>query len=191
MLPLIILSVLLTTGPKAFLMVLALPLGQSVLSLAFKKFWGMTQSSPKRRVRTKKKPFASTPGNVVMDDEEQEKSKGSRKRKMGYQSWVAGNGVSVDKDVQAAPKFGGWDELDGREELGAGSMQRRSARTADSSQRTPVKGKLSWGGRKGDTPLLLRLLIAVPALSHPAQQILRKYMYLYDDIESKERTFFA
>lgn len=96
-----------------------------------------------------------------MDDEEQEKSKGSRKRKMGYQSWVAGNGVSVDKDVQAAPKFGGWDELDGREELGAGSMQRRSARTADSSQRTPVKGKLSWGGRKGDTPLLLRLLIAV------------------------------
>ncbi|RVX07614.1 hypothetical protein CK203_025120 [Vitis vinifera] len=125
MLPLIILSVLLTTGPKAFLMVLALPLGQSVLSLAFKKFWGMTQSSPKRRVRTKKKPFASTP---------------------------AGNGVSVDKDVQAAPKFGGWDELDGREEFGAGSMQRRSARTAGSSQRTPVKGKLSWGGRKGTPP---------------------------------------
>lgn len=157
MLPIIIVSILLTTGLKAFLMALALPLGQSALFLAFKKLWGMTQNSPKHRVRTKKKPFARSPGNVVMEDEEEEKIRGSRKRKMGYQSWVAGNGNSVDKDVEAAPKFGGWDELDGRE----GSMQRRSTRTAGSSQRIPVKGKLSRGGRNGDTPLLLRLLVAV------------------------------
>ena len=160
MLPVIILSILLTNGPKAFVMALAVPLGQSALSLAFKKLWGMTENRPKRRVRNKKKPFARTPGNVVMDVEE-EKSRGSRERKMGYQSWVAGNGVSVDKDVQDASKFGGWDKLDGREEIGAGSMRRRTTRTAGSSQRKPVKGKLSRGGRKGDTPLLLRLLIGV------------------------------
>lgn len=161
MLPFIIISTVLATGPKAFLMALALPFGQSVTSLVLKKLWSITQNSPKRRVRTKKKPLASTSGNVVNDDKEQDKSRGSRKRKMGYQSWVDGNGVSVDKDVQDSPKFGGWDELDGIEEFGAGSMQRMSAQTARSSLRTPVKGKLSRRRRKGDIPLLLRLLIAV------------------------------
>ncbi|KAK8962071.1 hypothetical protein KSP40_PGU008996 [Platanthera guangdongensis] len=40
MLPAIIASMLLATGPKAFLLALAVPLGQSVISPAIDKLWG-------------------------------------------------------------------------------------------------------------------------------------------------------
>ena len=44
-----------STGPKAFLMALAIPLGQSALALAFEKLWGWTESKPKRKYRMKRK----------------------------------------------------------------------------------------------------------------------------------------
>ncbi|XP_059652597.1 uncharacterized protein LOC132299792 [Cornus florida] len=162
MLPAIIASTLLATGPKAFLMALALPLGQSMLSLAFEKLWGGKQTNPKRKTRTKKKPSARTASNFELEEEEEEEGPGSRKGKRGYQSWVAENDISVDKGSQEEPSFGGWDVLDRQKEFDMRS-RKRPARTAGKSQRrTPMeKGKLSRRLGRSDTPLLLRLLIAV------------------------------
>uniref|UniRef100_A0A5B7BQ76 Uncharacterized protein n=1 Tax=Davidia involucrata TaxID=16924 RepID=A0A5B7BQ76_DAVIN len=160
MLPFIITSILLATGPKAFLMALALPLGQSALSLAIEKLWGRTQSNPKRKAKTKKKPRTRTAGNVELEQEEEERQ-GTQKRKMGYQSWVAANDISADKNNQDEPGFGGWDELDRRREFD-NRFGNRSARAAAKSRRTPLeKGKLSKRVGRGEMPLLLRLLIAV------------------------------
>ncbi|CAN6725871.1 unnamed protein product [Malus baccata var. baccata] len=115
--PAIIASLLLSTGPKAFLMALALPLGQSAFSLLFEKLWGRTRSRPKHKSRTRRrrKPFASSFGKAKTDDKERYvEDQETSDRSMGYQSWVP---------------------------MG--------------------KGKLSRRERNSDTPLLLRLLIAV------------------------------
>ncbi|KAA8527835.1 hypothetical protein F0562_035296 [Nyssa sinensis] len=160
MLPFIIAPILLATGPKAFLMALAVPIGQSAFSLAIEKLLGRKQKNAKRKAKTKKKPRARSAGNVELEQEEEERQ-GTKKRKMGYQSWVAGNDISADNSNQDEPGFRGWDELDRRREFdnGSGSM---SARAAGKSQRTPSeKGKLNKRVGKGEMPLLLRLLIAV------------------------------
>ncbi|XP_059446165.1 uncharacterized protein LOC132177739 [Corylus avellana] len=73
-LPPIILSWLLASGPKAVLMALVLPLGQSVVSLAFEKLWGRKRSRPKRKSRMRRKPSASTVSSVETDAEEQDES---------------------------------------------------------------------------------------------------------------------
>ncbi|KEH31032.1 hypothetical protein MTR_4g088590 [Medicago truncatula] len=77
-LPIILASWLLSTGPKAFLMALAIALGQSALALAFEKLWGRTESKPKRKCRMK------------------------RKRR---NSWVVENYGSVDSGSRDAPSF--------------------------------------------------------------------------------------
>lgn len=155
-LPPIILSWLLASGPKAFLMALVLPLGQSALSLAFEKLWGGTRRRPKRKSRMRRKPSASTVRNVETEAEEQDESQETRKGKVGYQSWVAGNDGPVSNGGQDAPNFGGWDDLD-RSEF----ARRANRMTGGSRQTTTEKRKLSSRKRKSDTPLLLRLLIAV------------------------------
>lgn len=150
--PFIIISLLLSSGPKAFLMALALPLGQSALSLAFEKLWGRTQSRPKRKSRKRRKPSATTEANAKMGEKEKyDEDQETSKEKMGYQSWVAGNDVSVDNGGQDATSLGGWDDLE------------RMKSDRRQSQRKPRgnKGKLSRRERNSDTPLLLRLLIAV------------------------------
>lgn len=152
-LPIIILSWLAASGPKAFLMALALPLGQSALALAFEKLWGRDKSKPKRKSRMKRKPFASTVSGTKVEEEPQETQR-KRKRKEGYQSWVD-NG-SVNRDDQGAPSFGGWDDLDG-----TGPAMRSSRVTNGSERMATEKGKLSKRVRKSDKPLLVRLLIAL------------------------------
>ncbi|XP_050239191.1 uncharacterized protein LOC126688516 [Quercus robur] len=155
-LPAIIASWLLATGPKAFLMALALPLGQSALSFAFDKLWGKTQSKTKRRSRMRRKPAASTASSVEMGAEEQGESQETRKGKVGYQSWIVGNDGSASNGGGDAPKFGGWDDLD------RSRSAWRASRKTGGSRKTPTdNGKLSGKVRKSDTPLLLRLLIAV------------------------------
>lgn len=150
MFPPIVITSLLATGPKAFLMVLALSVGQSALTFAFQKLLGKTQSKPKRKVRKRRKTTGSTVNDADIGDEEQDKE-GAVKGRMGYRSWVVDDNGSFNKDNQDAPNFGGWDEFDA---------------TAPQRKRQPRKkplanGKWSMSGRKSDTPLLLRLLIAV------------------------------
>ncbi|XP_057471014.1 uncharacterized protein LOC130759828 [Actinidia eriantha] len=163
MLPAIIISIVLATGPKAFLMALALPIGQSALTLAFTKLWGTKQDNPKRKTKTKK-PRVGFSSYVELEEEEKE-SKGTRKGKAEYQSWVSPNDVSINKDSQIPSNFGGWDDLDRTKGFDMGSS-RSSTRTGRSGRTQTEKGKFSRRERRSDTPLLLRLLIAVfPFLS--------------------------
>ncbi|GFZ10702.1 hypothetical protein Acr_22g0001000 [Actinidia rufa] len=159
-LPAIIISIVLATGPKAFLMALALPIGQSALTLAFRKLWGTKQDNPKRKTKTKTKPRVSFSSHVELEEEEEKESKGTRKGKAEYQSWVSPNDVSINKDSQIPSNFGGWDDLDRTKGFDMGSS-RSSTRTGRSGRTRTEKGKFSRRERKSDTPLLLRLLIAV------------------------------
>ncbi|XVF38564.1 hypothetical protein REPUB_Repub20aG0113000 [Reevesia pubescens] len=156
-LPPILLSLLFATGPKAFLMALALPLGQSAVTFAFEKLF-RSQSKQKRKARVRKKPKNTsrrTVKNVKMEEEQQEGRK-SRKGMKGYQSWVVGDYDSVNEGGNGAISFGGWDELDG-----VGSTRMPSTTESVSKRTTKEKDKLSMKQSKSDAPLLLRLLIAV------------------------------
>lgn len=149
--PFIIISLLLSSGPKAFLMALALPLGQSALSLAFEKLWGRTERRPKRKSRMRRRPPATSEGSVKMDEEETyDEDQETDNKKMGYQSWVVENDVSVGNSDEAASSLGGWDDL-----------ERMQSERRQSRRKSRRKGKLSRRERNSDTPLLLRLLIAV------------------------------
>ncbi|CAJ1968091.1 unnamed protein product [Sphenostylis stenocarpa] len=150
-LPVILASWLLSSGPKAFLMALALPLGQSALALAFEKLWGQPKSKPKRKYRMRRKPRRAKSTRVEEEPEENQKTR------KGYQSWAVEDNGSVDKGSQeAAPSFGGWDDLE------RSRPATKSSRAMDGSQKVPINGgRLSRRERKSDTPLLLRLLIAL------------------------------
>jgi len=150
-LPVILASWLLSSGPKAFLMALALPLGQSLLALAFEKLWGQPESKPKRKYRTRRKPRRGN--NTRVEEEPVE----NQKTKKGYQSWVVEDNGSVDEGTQeAAQNFGGWDHLERSRPV------KKSSFAMDGSRTIPVDGgRLSRRERKSDTPLLFRLLIAI------------------------------
>ncbi|OMO95286.1 hypothetical protein COLO4_16006 [Corchorus olitorius] len=157
-LPPILLSILFATGPKAFLMALAVPLGQSAITLAFQKLVGMSQGKQKRKARVRRKTKNTSPRTVKkakMKEQAQEGQK-SRKRTKDYQSWVVSDDTSVNESGQDASSFGGWDELDGM-----GSMRVSSTVASGSKTTSEEKGKLSMKRSTNDAPLLLRLLIAV------------------------------
>ncbi|KAI7740647.1 hypothetical protein M8C21_013895, partial [Ambrosia artemisiifolia] len=155
MLPAIISSLLLTSGPKAFLMALAIPMGQSALSLLFQTVWGRPRAKTRRRGKSKRKqppPRQPPRGASYMDiDDEEEYVEGERMRATGYQTWVAGDGSSSDKTNGSSSSFGGWEELDGR----------TRTRSSKDGKRKQSKSKMSRRVKRSETPLLLRLLIAV------------------------------
>ncbi|XP_031287070.1 uncharacterized protein LOC116145769 isoform X3 [Pistacia vera] len=158
--PAIAISLLLGTGPNAFLMALAVPLGQSLVSLAVDKVWGSASNKPKSRSRTKsrRKPFARATRNSKTSQVKQENEAG--KGRGSYQSWVATDGGSYEKDGKSGPRFGGWDELD--KKVGNEKAAKSSASQIENElPKHQKKGKLSRIGRMRDKPLLLRLLIAV------------------------------
>ncbi|KAK1411235.1 hypothetical protein QVD17_37782 [Tagetes erecta] len=158
MLPAIISSLLLTSGIKAFLLALAIPMGQSALSLLFQTVWGKPKTKTRRQGKSRRKqqpqpPPQSPPrGASYMDieDEQEEYVKGERKRATGYQTWVAGDGSSDNKTNGSSSSFGGWEELD-----------ERKTRFNKDGNRKQSKSKMSRRVKRSETPLLLRLLIAV------------------------------
>lgn len=147
----ILASWLLSSGPKAFLMALALPLGQSALALAFEKLWRPSESKPKRKYRMRRK--ARRGKNTRVEEEPVE----NQKTQKGYQSWVVEDNGSVDEGSQeAAGSFGGWDDLERSRPV------KKSSYAMDGSPTIPVDGgRLSRRERKSDTPLLFRLLVAI------------------------------
>ncbi|KAJ0080474.1 hypothetical protein Patl1_23089 [Pistacia atlantica] len=158
--PAIAISLLLGTGPNAFLMALAVPLGQSLVSLAVDKVWGSASNKPKSRSRTKsrRKPFARATRNSKTSQVKQENEAG--KGRGSYQSWVATDGGSYEKGGKSGPRFGGWDELD--KKVGNEKAAKSSASQIENElPKHQKKGKLSRIGKMRDKPLLLRLLIAV------------------------------
>eukprot|EP00268_Persea_americana_P003890 TRINITY_DN11191_c0_g1_i1.p1 TRINITY_DN11191_c0_g1~~TRINITY_DN11191_c0_g1_i1.p1 ORF type:complete len:317 (-),score=54.08 TRINITY_DN11191_c0_g1_i1:2877-3827(-) len=160
MLPAIIISMLLATGPKAFLMALALPLGQTAISLAVDKLWGTTRDAPRRTSKARKKPFARAASPAGREDS---MSYSNGKERSGFQSWVETVDEVVEKDANPRGlRFGGWDALDRRGESSNGSASQPSQTEGKSHRLQPEKkGKLTRGGRYTGVPLFIRLLIAV------------------------------
>ncbi|KAI9187077.1 hypothetical protein LWI28_024149 [Acer negundo] len=171
MLPAIAVSSLLGTdvGPNAILMALAVPLGQSILSLMVDKVWGSTTSnSPKSRSKrkTKRKPFARAAANTKTRQSRRENEAGktnesyeARNGKESYQSWVVADDAPPKKSEKTGPRFGGWDELD--KKARNYKVPNRTPRVPKNELPKRQKGILSRTGRIRDKPLLLRLLIAV------------------------------
>ncbi|KDP23739.1 hypothetical protein JCGZ_23572 [Jatropha curcas] len=160
MVPAIGISFLLGTGPNAVLMALAVPLGQTALSLVFDKVWGSTSIRPKprtrtrTRVRTKKKPFVRPTEKTSQRKEENK----TYKEKGSYQSWMAADDGSYKKRSKRVHKFGGWDELDDMHKVSRGKP---SQKVDDELPKQEMRSKLTRTRRIRDTPLLLRLLNAV------------------------------
>ncbi|KAJ1690473.1 hypothetical protein LUZ63_014628 [Rhynchospora breviuscula] len=139
-LPAIIGSMLLATGPKAFLMALALPLGQSAISILFENIWGKKEREKPRPRRKRRGPF-SGPKRGGFNRKEEREENNNYKRK-DYRSWVSmGNGDSYSGSQRSG--LGGWDELD-----------------KDYETDGPVR-KLSKKRKYKEVPLFMRLLVAV------------------------------
>ncbi|XP_068664811.1 uncharacterized protein [Aristolochia californica] len=158
MLPPIIISMLLAGGSKAFLMALALPLGQSAISLVIDKVWGKP-SSPKRKSKARRRPFVRN----IREDEDEEKIKYDTNGRHTYKSWVATDDGVVEKESnQNRPSFGGWEELE-KAQTSKKEARKRTTQTIGSifPPQAASKARLGRRGRYRDVPLFLRLLIAV------------------------------
>ncbi|KAL6977037.1 hypothetical protein U1Q18_025831 [Sarracenia purpurea var. burkii] len=158
MLPAIGISMLLGTGPNAFFMALVLPFAQSAVSLAAGTLWGRRSSgSPKPKRRIKKKPFATAASDIGVSKEKEDIKSG--KVSENYESWGASNDISTKTRNNRGHSFGGWEELD--ERMGSYNVPERTPTRNVNKPRQQKKGKLSRRVRSRDTPLLLRLLIAI------------------------------
>lgn len=155
MIPAILVSLLMGSGPDSVIMALALPLAQSAFSLAADTLWGRADGTPKPKSKRKKRPFN---GSRVRARAKKEKEMQTQKRKEAgnYKSWFEGsNSSATDSNRQ---DFGGWDELDNPVKPDRGPRvatfkeeeEPRAKETFKRSRRT-----------KGETPLLMRLLIAM------------------------------
>lgn len=151
MIPAIMISLLLGTGPNAIIMALALPLAQTALSLAAETLWG-----PRPKPKSKKRPFARSTGRTrVRKEKEIRTQKG--KEAGDYKSWVDGNNVSA-KERRNPRDFGGWDELDNQERANKDPLVTpfKVANESRSQERIKISRRT-----KGDTPLFMRFLIAM------------------------------
>lgn len=157
LLPAIIASMLLTTGPMAFLMALALPLCQSVLALTFDKLRGETERSS----NFKKRPYYTGSSSGTRREYRNEKHKKERaKQDYHYQSDDKGEPSVGGISGSGSSSFGGWDELDMDEEIKRQTPPpgRRSSRP---TSQMVNKGKLSRKSKRKDKAFFLRLIVAV------------------------------
>lgn len=152
MVPAVAISFLMGTGPNTIIMALAIPLAQSALALAADTLWGRADETPRSKPKRKKKrPFTGSPGTRVRKEDETRTR--MRKEAGSYKSWFEGNNVSATESRNRRQDFRGWDELDKDPPHVADIKQeeeRRANETFKISRRT-----------KGDTPLFMRLLIAM------------------------------
>ncbi|PAN29205.1 hypothetical protein PAHAL_5G209100 [Panicum hallii] len=154
LLPVMLVSMLVATGPKAFLMAMAIPLGQSAISFLLDAIWGRRRSNRDDRWRG---PFQE------VDDEEEEdypedatdfatggrgnrysrsssyyEGRGKRRRQDNSQSWVSNDFADADsstkgsssedgKGNKSSGNFGGWDELLNDDNFATQEKRRRSS----------------------------------------------------------------
>ncbi|KAF8015912.1 hypothetical protein BT93_H1454 [Corymbia citriodora subsp. variegata] len=155
-LPIILISWLLATGPKAFFITLALPFGQSVLALAIKKLWPGKKNKSKAKARGRRRKRYSYRVNNMRTKEERDRRRWNRKDKIEYELWEAEGDFSVPEYKGDTNGFGGWDELEGKQFTG------KSSPVSERPQRPQMDiGKYSRKASRDDVPLLLRLLIAM------------------------------
>uniref|UniRef100_A0A7N0T8F7 Uncharacterized protein n=1 Tax=Kalanchoe fedtschenkoi TaxID=63787 RepID=A0A7N0T8F7_KALFE len=157
MIPAILISMLLGSGPNALFMAVALPLGQTALSLAVDKVWAMAgqTSKPRPRNRKRSKPYASTASsNRARKREQQYTGFASRKETRTSPSSTGNYQPAQGTGHHASTSFGGWDELDREAEM-------RPAMEEDERMRQRKNNKVSKRVRNRDSPLFIKLMVAV------------------------------
>uniref|UniRef100_A0A7N0TT68 Uncharacterized protein n=2 Tax=Kalanchoe fedtschenkoi TaxID=63787 RepID=A0A7N0TT68_KALFE len=179
LLPFILISQLLVSGPKAFLLALGLAIGLSLIVYAFQNLFAETQSSPDRKLKRKKRSYTATRGSNVYTQPD----KATRSSRKGSTVPLSSrNNNPVGKRVQGNT-FGGWDELDevvdymeepvkrhDRINIEVNKVVDSSAETVKTPDQTKVRSELNRMNRSlremNRAPLLLRFLIAAfPFLS--------------------------
>ncbi|KAI4364598.1 hypothetical protein MLD38_020669 [Melastoma candidum] len=169
MVPAVGISLLLGTGPNAFIMALAVPLGQRLISLAFEKAVGMAGDASRPRYRptkTRRKPYpkAKAKTDVKKVNPNERRGSGSGGERNGYRSWAA-----ADASYRSAggeekkSKYGGWDDLDDisrASKVGANAAPPRRDDSGPFRQQRRKNKSSNRVGRANETPLLMRLLIA-------------------------------
>lgn len=154
-LPFIIISFLLATGPKAFLMALGPSLAISILSLAFEKLRGKTQQhKPKRKAKTRKKSYSRSSSSFKTKEGQKDERQETKKGRRVNEYRMGSNNGAFYKGNADEPVFGGWDDLYAEE------FMRETSAAREGSQGTE-NGKLSGLKEKSEVPLLVRLLIAL------------------------------
>lgn len=168
MLPPIILILLLANGLKAFLMALALPVGQSTLAFAFQRIRNIGKNKSKRNTDTNKRRYRSRASRKVRPKEARvwAGSQGAIKRKKENRSWSSKNDVLQYNMDNKIANYGGWDELETGWQPNIGSSRSPAQKLSGSRAIDKETSKLSWRSSESGRPLLLRLLVAVfPFLS--------------------------
>ncbi|KAG9160711.1 hypothetical protein Leryth_026780 [Lithospermum erythrorhizon] len=159
MVPAIIISMLMGTGPNTIIMALVLPIGQSIVSLLLDTFWERptNSASVRPKPKTKKRPFMRPQNNYGVGETESFHARTTND--INYQSWVDANNVSGKTEERNAKSYGGWDELD-KQARTDNVPPRTPSQSADETRKQKTR-RFSRRGRKSDTPLPIRLLIAV------------------------------
>lgn len=168
MLPPIVVSLLLVNGPKAFLMALALSLGQSTLSFALQRFQNRGKNKRKQKSKAKKRSsrFYSSRDAGLEESPEFASSRGARKEQKGYQSWVSKDEFTFSSNDRPADNLGGWDELDTGMDYNVRSSRTASKKSSGSRGTSAAQKGENRRLSESDGPLLLRLLISIfPFLS--------------------------
>ncbi|EPS65087.1 hypothetical protein M569_09693 [Genlisea aurea] len=157
MLPAILLSMLFATGPKAFLMALAVPIGHSTFSFAVAKFQQRSSHNP-----------------PPTDEEEKQQTRipdrrpdPDKRRKASASSSLRGWDDDDDKaNTGGSVHFGGWDEVihftkvsSSVKKRGRRNSRRRSEEEEEEITVRQKKKKVLWDENVGS--LLMRLLVFV------------------------------
>ncbi|KAL9257625.1 hypothetical protein AKJ16_DCAP03583 [Drosera capensis] len=162
MLPAVIISLLVGT-PNTLIMALALPLGQSAISLVLDKLWGGSGYREKPRSRAERDPFERASRRTKAREKTRERNPGTSQQPRSYQSWTSMNHGRAKHGGRGRMNFGGWDELD--KQGGESGDVFREKKVQDDTRdddlpRQQTNGKLSRR-RKREKPLFFRMLIAV------------------------------
>ncbi|KAL9262849.1 hypothetical protein AKJ16_DCAP14354 [Drosera capensis] len=163
MLPAVIISLLVGT-PNTLIMALALPLGQSAISLVLDKLWAVSGYREKgSRSRAKRNPFARASSRTQARERTRERGPGTSQQPRSYQSWTSMNHGTAKHGGRGRMNFRGWDELD--KKGGESGDVFREKKVQDDTRdeylpRQQTNGKLSRR-RNREKPLFFRLLIAV------------------------------
>ncbi|KAK3128146.1 hypothetical protein QOZ80_6BG0457570 [Eleusine coracana subsp. coracana] len=178
LLPVMLASMLVATGPRAFLMAMAIPLVQSAVSFLLDAIWG-------RNGRRRQTPFQEEEEYDEEEDFPEDSSDfaggrarssssgrnyyGERRRPQSYQSWVsddfaAAAAAAADKDDYSTKKssggakidgFGGWDELldknDGGNKAAGSSHRTRAADAAAQGPGAPLSRRRDRRGRMSNS----------------------------------------
>ncbi|CAA2979351.1 Hypothetical predicted protein [Olea europaea subsp. europaea] len=158
MLPAIIISLLVGTGPNTIIMALALPLAQSTLSLVADTLWGRSGDTSSPKSKGKKWKYSGATSNTRVGKEKRKDPRTRRKEAWDYRSWASASNVSNKSGKRDRQNFGGWDELD--KQTGVPKVSNTAPIVKANKPR--MQDKVNMSRRtKGGTPLLVRLLIAV------------------------------